>query len=110
MRESQVATKTFAPWILVFDIEYMFLLTNYQKFNDSSYNVPPFLYTRNTVCDDSTLFYCSQYLDNLNLEFFKGSEMFGAACCFYSVAPVRKRTIPTERPPLVGEVNANFYG
>jgi hypothetical protein len=27
-----------------------------------------------------------------------------------SVALVRKRTIPTERPPLVGEVSANFYG
>jgi hypothetical protein len=26
----------------------------------------------------------------------------------YSVALVRKRTIPTERPPLVGEVSANF--
>jgi hypothetical protein len=25
-----------------------------------------------------------------------------------SVALVRKRTIPTERPPLVGEVSANF--
>jgi hypothetical protein len=25
-----------------------------------------------------------------------------------SVALVRKRTIPTERPPLVGGVNANF--
>jgi hypothetical protein len=25
-----------------------------------------------------------------------------------SVAVVRKRTIPTERPPLVGEVSANF--
>jgi hypothetical protein len=23
---------------------------------------------------------------------------------------VRKRTIPTERPPLVSEVSANFYG
>jgi hypothetical protein len=23
---------------------------------------------------------------------------------------VRKRTIPTERPSLVGEVSANFYG
>jgi hypothetical protein len=23
---------------------------------------------------------------------------------------VRKRTIPTERPPLVGEVSANFSG
>jgi hypothetical protein len=28
----------------------------------------------------------------------------------YSVALVRKRTIPTERTPLVGEVNANFCG
>jgi hypothetical protein len=27
-----------------------------------------------------------------------------------SMALVRKRTIPTERPPLVGEVIVNFYG
>jgi hypothetical protein len=27
-----------------------------------------------------------------------------------SVAVVRKQTIPTERPPLVGEVSANFCG
>jgi hypothetical protein len=27
-----------------------------------------------------------------------------------SVVSVRKRTIPTERPPLVGEVSANFSG
>jgi hypothetical protein len=27
-----------------------------------------------------------------------------------SVALVRKQTIPTERPPLVGEVSANFSG
>jgi hypothetical protein len=27
-----------------------------------------------------------------------------------SVVLVRKRTIPTERPPLVGEVSANFCG
>jgi hypothetical protein len=27
-----------------------------------------------------------------------------------SVALVRERTIPAERPPLVGEVNANFCG
>jgi hypothetical protein len=26
-----------------------------------------------------------------------------------SVASVHKRTIPTERPPLVGEVSANFF-
>jgi hypothetical protein len=28
----------------------------------------------------------------------------------YSVALVREQTIPTERPPLVGEVNANLCG
>jgi hypothetical protein len=27
-----------------------------------------------------------------------------------SVAVVRKRTVPTERPPLVGEVSANLCG
>jgi hypothetical protein len=27
-----------------------------------------------------------------------------------SVALVRKRTIPTERPPLVGEISANLCG
>jgi hypothetical protein len=27
-----------------------------------------------------------------------------------SMALVRERTIPTERPPPVGEVSANFYG
>jgi hypothetical protein len=27
-----------------------------------------------------------------------------------SVALVRERTIPTERPPTVGEVSANFCG
>jgi hypothetical protein len=29
---------------------------------------------------------------------------------FNPVALVRKRTIPTERPPLVAEVSANFSG
>jgi hypothetical protein len=28
----------------------------------------------------------------------------------YSVASVRERTISKERPPLVGEVSANFCG
>jgi hypothetical protein len=28
----------------------------------------------------------------------------------YSVALVRKRTVPTERPPLVSEVGASFCG
>jgi hypothetical protein len=30
--------------------------------------------------------------------------------CKNSVALVRERTIPTERPPPVGEVSANFCG
>jgi len=35
----------------------------------------------------------------------------GSLCNFYySVALVRERTIPTERPPPVGEVSANFCG
>jgi len=29
---------------------------------------------------------------------------------YYSVALVRERTIPTERPPPVGEVSAKFCG
>jgi len=31
-------------------------------------------------------------------------------CVYLSVALVRERTIPTERPPPVGEVSANFCG
>jgi hypothetical protein len=27
-----------------------------------------------------------------------------------SVSLVRERTLPTDRPPLVGDVGANFYG
>jgi hypothetical protein len=27
-----------------------------------------------------------------------------------SMVWIRERTIPTERPPLIGEVIANFYG
>jgi hypothetical protein len=34
--------------------------------------------------------------------------LFALLTC--SVALVRKRTIPTERQPLVGEVSANFCG
>jgi hypothetical protein len=41
-----------------------------------------------------------------------------SALCFWfftkkqqtSVALVRERTLPTKRPPLLGEVSANFYG
>jgi hypothetical protein len=32
------------------------------------------------------------------------------ALMFNSMVRVRERTIPTERPPLIGEVIANFCG
>jgi hypothetical protein len=39
-------------------------------------------------------------------------EIYSAGEEYYynTVALVRKRTIPTERPPFVGEVSANFCG
>jgi hypothetical protein len=46
----------------------------------------------------------------LILEFLKMSKELHAVLAAYSVALVRKRTIPTERPPYVGEVSANFCG
>ena len=50
-------------------------------------------------------------VNNLALGF--SSRSFTNACISlytYSVALVCERTIPTERPPLVGEVSANFCG
>jgi hypothetical protein len=35
---------------------------------------------------------------------------FGTIYYHYSVALVRKRTIPSDRPPLVGEVSVNVCG
>jgi hypothetical protein len=44
-----------------------------------------------------------------NIRFSHLTWCFGPIYYFtYSVALVRKRTIPTERPPLAGEVGANF--
>jgi hypothetical protein len=40
----------------------------------------------------------------------KGMKPPGKPSRTNSVALVRERTIPTERPPLVGEVSANFCG
>jgi hypothetical protein len=41
----------------------------------------------------------------------EGRRNFGYGKIFpHSGALVRQRTIPTERPPLVGEVSANFSG
>ena len=37
-------------------------------------------------------------------------SLFGHKTKLNSVALVRERTIPTERPPPVGEVSANFCG
>jgi hypothetical protein len=41
------------------------------------------------------------------------SYVFDELCCFYAaamlLASVRKRTIPTERPPLASEISANFF-
>jgi hypothetical protein len=38
------------------------------------------------------------------------SEYIGIYKKLDSVALVRKRTIPTERPPFVNEVGSNFWG
>ena len=40
----------------------------------------------------------------------KAAVFFQSVKLNYSVALVRERTIPTERPPPVGEVSANFCG
>ena len=40
----------------------------------------------------------------------KGAKFVQSIKNWYSVALVRERTIPTERPPPVGEVSANFCG
>jgi hypothetical protein len=50
-----------------------------------------------------------------NIGFFLiSSENINHNSCVYieknSMIRVRERTIPTERPPLVGEAIANFYG
>ena len=44
------------------------------------------------------------------LKFNKGAGLVIAKTKLNSVALVRERTIPTERPPPVGEVSANFCG
>jgi hypothetical protein len=41
---------------------------------------------------------------------FQNQNILNTYLLTYSVALVHKRTIPTERPPLVGEVSANFCG
>jgi hypothetical protein len=38
------------------------------------------------------------------------SDFFSLNVGFFAVAIVRKRNIPTERPSLVGEINANLFG
>ena len=41
---------------------------------------------------------------------WKASKYYITLSLSLSVALVRKRTIPTERPPPIGEVSANFCG
>jgi hypothetical protein len=43
-----------------------------------------------------------------NIPFYKNSGSNNNNNKLNSVALVREQTIPTERPPLVGEVSANF--
>jgi len=45
-----------------------------------------------------------------NLHFYFLSQSLHDKTKLNSVALVRERTIPTERPPPVGEVSANFCG
>jgi len=40
----------------------------------------------------------------------ENTTIFASSIKLNSVALVRTRTIPTERPPPVGEVSANFCG
>jgi hypothetical protein len=51
------------------------------------------------------------YIRSRNLKSGKGpTKGRRAIIIINSVAIVRKRTIPTERPPFIGEVGANFCG
>jgi hypothetical protein len=49
-------------------------------------------------------------LKQKNLHAMLSEDGYRATANLNSVALVHKRTIPTERPPLVGEVNANICG
>jgi hypothetical protein len=46
-------------------------------------------------------------MDNVTVQIF--GDDTNKSEFYNSVAWVSERTIPTERPPLVGEVSANFY-
>jgi hypothetical protein len=49
-------------------------------------------------------------LGTYNFAIVYDNKYLGKILRFNSVALVRDRTIPTERPPPVGEVSANFCG
>jgi hypothetical protein len=55
-----------------------------------------------------------QYMSDTTTDKYKGHKKEHAVKKYKtklnSVALVRERTIPTERPPPVGEVSANFCG
>jgi hypothetical protein len=67
----------------------------------------------NKSCFDSdnfSLFFASE-IDFFNSNLYgedKGIFFFFFFFFFFSGALIRQRTIPTERPPLVGEVSANL--
>ena len=53
------------------------------------------------------------YVNDIGKNIDSNIRLFADECVIYklsSVALVRERTIPTERPPPVGEVSANFCG
>jgi hypothetical protein len=61
--------------------------------------------------DESTLWtWCSEQTDERKVHVLHGSILLSKEpyVITNSVALVRERTIPTERPPLVGEVSANL--
>jgi hypothetical protein len=60
-------------------------------------------------CPDFSMLDYKVNYDNHPL-FASGNYTFSRILNCASVALVRKRTIPTERPPLVGEVSANLCG
>jgi hypothetical protein len=65
---------------------------------------------RSPVCISPTV---SSILNDVFHGYHQSREAKGATTVFFhksSVALVRERTIPTERPPFIGEVSANFFG
>jgi hypothetical protein len=92
---------------------YPFPLSLYRYINISSL-VCPFLLFPHSASMMHRLFFPKGHFVNLPLVYgqhsvdlkFKKKKII----IIISMALARKRTIPTERPPLVGEINVNFCG